>query len=243
MHWPQVEMLRRWVADGELGSIQSITASAGWPRGDQYYSRVPWAARMEMAGSLVYDGPATNALSHLLNNICFFMGQENQFARPSAVSGWLARARSIESYDTFFSECQIGGADVRVFLTHAVSERVPFEIRVTGERATAWICETQPVLRRSDLEEVELPPLTAVKFPMYRRMVGAEGDFDGMPGTLEDMRGYTEWTEKMRLAGPVREIDPSLCFKNEEGVIAMRGMEAILHEFAKSGREVPIFGT
>ena len=236
----QVIRLKQWVQSGELGDIESVTVAAGWPRDDDYYQRAPWAGRMYHDNQLVYDGPATNALSHLLNNVCNIMG--GALARPDRVEGWLARAREIESYDTFFSECRMGGAKVRALLTHAVAKEFPYAIKVVGKKSTAMLSQKEPLLRRSDHEKAENIDGTVSPYTrFYADILGPEDVFAAMPGTLQDVRSYTAWTEAVRLSGPIRSFDPSRFVKTDDGVVAVSGMEktlgSFLHEDASFGAD------
>lgn len=238
LHWPEVQALRRWISEGGLGAPRQVTVTAGWPRDDAYYRRSPWAGRMCQDGRMVYDGPATNALSHLLCLVCFLLGGEGAFARPKDVRGWLARARDIESYDTVYTACSVGETTVRVLLTHAVAEKVPFRIEVEGTETTATLDEDAPRLSRGDRGPWTGPAAgPSDKQPLYRRMAADAETFAAMPGTPWDLRGLTAWTEELRLAGPVRQIDPGLIRRTENGVAAVRGMEEALRSFRSTGAE------
>ena len=238
LHWPEVRTLRHWIGDGELGPLRRVTVTAGWPRDDAYYRRSSWAGRMCMDGRMVYDGPATNALSHLLCLVCFLLGGDGAFARPRGVRGWLARARDIESYDTFHSTCTVGETEVRVLLTHAVAEKVPFRIEIEGARTSAALEEDLPRLTRRDLGVWAGPAAArSDKAPMYRRISAEAEDFDDMPGTVWDLRGLTAWTEELRLAASIRQIDPALIRRTAGGISAVAGMEEALRAFRAGGPE------
>lgn len=241
VHQPQVKRLREWIHQGELGRISAVTVMAGWPRNDRYYARSGWAGRLSFHDQMVFDGPATNALSHLLNNVCHLLGggPGRLAGRAEAVSGWLARARDIESYDTFYSECRVAGTPVRALLTHAVAEQVPYLIKVRGEAATAVLSQEEPFLRRIGPGSEEIfagaePPSTAGS-AMYAGLLGSEDEFAALPVKLEDARGYTEWTESVRLLGPTREFAPGESWKTTDGVVAVHGMEQLLRSFYEGG--------
>lgn len=238
LHLPQVGRMRKWIQDGELGRISRVTVAAGWPRNDDYYERAPWAGRMFCDGRLVFDGPATNALSHVLNNVCHVLtgGSDGTSGRATLVTGWLGRVRRMESYDTFHSVCRIAGTEVRTFLTHAVATEVPWVIKVRGEKATAMLRQREPFLWRSDLGDAGLPTGRDPHDTLYSAMLGPEVGFTALPGTLESVIGYTEWTEAVRLAGPIRDIDAACCFRTADGVVAVAGMEARLAAFLVNGK-------
>lgn len=238
LHSPQTKRLRDWIQHGELGQVSEVTLVAGWPRNDEYFTRSGWAGRMTLDGETVYDGPATNALSHLLNNVCYVLGggDGRLFARVHCIEGWLARARDMESYDTFYSECRIAGVRVRALLTHAVAEHVPYVVKVSGDLATAVLSETEPFLRRSDCGSGEtFTDPVQPSIAMYSGLVGSKDGFAALPGSLEDVRGYTEWTEGVRVAGPIRTFPAARCRKTDAGVVAVRGMEQALRSFLDGG--------
>ena len=96
-----IRSLKEILADHRLGELMEIRAGACWPRLDDYYSRADWAGRMTVAGRAVFDGPATNALAHLVHNVMFLGGDGfSDFAMPVEVEAELYRARPIKSYDT-----------------------------------------------------------------------------------------------------------------------------------------------
>lgn len=242
LHLPQVSQMRQWIDNGELGRIGRVTVAAGWPRNDAYYMRAPWAGKMFHDGRLVFDGPATNALSHVLNNVCHLLadGSDSDSGRTRLVTGWLGRARQIESYDTFHSVCHIAGTEVRTFLTHAVATEVPWMIKICGEKATAVLSQREPFLSRSDLGDTELPAGREPYDTLYPAMLGPEDAFAKLSGTLASVIGYTEWTQSVRLSGPIRNADPARCFRTAEGVAAVTGMEDRLAAFLANG-ECPEF--
>ena len=135
--------LKQWIASGELGDILEIRAAACWPRPDSYYQRAKWAGRMAIDGEPVFDGPATNALSHLIHNIMFLAASGPvEFDEPVEVQGELYRARPIESYDV---ACMRGNfsSGTRFFaaLTHATEKPLPFQMEVVGTQGWARVQE------------------------------------------------------------------------------------------------------
>lgn len=137
--------LRQWIKSGSLGRIRSISFGGLWPRGTAYFKRADWAGRLQLHGEPVFDGPATNALSHIINNVMFLAAADGRetCAIPSKVGGEFYRARAdIESYDlaSIHGEFPNGIAFAGV-LGHCAAEPFPYEIRVQGERGSAWLGE------------------------------------------------------------------------------------------------------
>jgi predicted dehydrogenase len=189
--WPQLEGARELVASGRLGKLRRITVSAGWPRRAHYYNRASWAGKMMLGQRPVFDGPATNGLSHLLNNVCFLLSQPGTlFPKPDRVRARFARARRIESYDTFFMEAAFAEVETSFLLSHAVDRHVPFVIRVEGELGALEVLESSPGLR-CDLPGFVAPEYNESKGPMYERFLGDEAAFASMPCSLADVRAHT----------------------------------------------------
>ena len=140
--WPSFRLLKRWVSEGRLGRIQRITAGGVWPRGDSYYQRSDWAGRLiSDTGEAIFDGPATNALAHLVHNIMFLAGPEaGGFARPVEIRGEFYRARPIESYD---AACLSGrfdtGIEYALAVAHCSRDNRDFVVSVQGDLGQASV--------------------------------------------------------------------------------------------------------
>lgn len=150
--------LRQWMESGKLGRIRSISFGGLWPRGTTYFRRADWAGRMQLQGEPVFDGPATNALSHIINNVMFLAaaGDRETCAIPAKVGGEFYRARAdIESYDLACLHGEFSnGITFAGVLGHCAASSFPYEIRVYGDRGSAWLSEDGARLE-SDLG---LPP-------------------------------------------------------------------------------------
>ncbi len=135
-----LQQAKRWVLEGRLGRLESLRALAAWPRKDDYYQRNDWAGKMEYDGAPVFDGPATNALAHLVHNIMFLGGDKlNSFTEPSSCEGEYYRVRpEIDSYDLAVLRGTLEtGPSYHAVLTHACEETIPFFVEMTGTRG--WI--------------------------------------------------------------------------------------------------------
>ncbi|MEY2907017.1 MAG: hypothetical protein RLZZ408_1488 [Verrucomicrobiota bacterium] len=232
--WPQLEAARELVVSGRLGKLRQITVSAGWPRRAPYYNRASWAGKMMLGHRPVFDGPATNGLSHLLNNVCFILSQPGTLLpEPDRVRARLARARRIESYDTFFMEAEFGEVKASFLLSHAVDRHVPFVIRVEGESGTLEVLESAPGLR-CDLPGFVVPDYDESKGPMYGRFLGDEAAFASMPCSLADVRAHT------LLGNAALVSSGSIATIPEEGIdwpesdakpVAIRGLSTVIEQF------------
>lgn len=190
IHWPVIRSIKHLLAEGRAGKVRRITVSAGWPRGASYYGRAGWAGRMTWEGNPVFDGPATNAMAHLLHNVMFFAGEgERSFAVPRTVEAQLYRARQIESYDAAWIRADLGGVEFHAALAHCVKGSVPYRLRIDTDRGSLSL--HQEGLRIAGDWELEPGPIDAPTdmIAMYRACFW--NDPAGLPSLLEDCRGYT----------------------------------------------------
>ncbi|MCE0497172.1 MAG: Gfo/Idh/MocA family oxidoreductase [Methylacidiphilales bacterium] len=136
-----IQTLKHWCVEGRLGKIETIRIAAAWRRKTKYYERSSWAGKLLLEDVPVLDGPATNALAHVLHDAMFLASpQPSGFAVPLEVKAELYRARPIESYDTCCLRALLeGGIELTAALTHACEETRPYKIVVTGSRGKAWI--------------------------------------------------------------------------------------------------------
>jgi predicted dehydrogenase len=145
---PAVQTLKQLMMSGELGEVREFRVSACWPRWNRYYERAAWAGKMALHGEPVFDGPATNALSHLIHNVMYLASASaDGFETPVEIQAELYRVRPIESYDV---ACLRGrfesGAVFTVALTHATEELRKYRLEARGSRGWARISEDGALL-------------------------------------------------------------------------------------------------
>lgn len=138
---PSMKFLKQSLVDGAIGSLKSISASIRWRRDDAYYARSNWAAKWEVDGRPVFDGPATNALAHVVHGAMFLAGDPaSEYADVKRVRGVLKKARPVESFDTAFIEVEtVQGVLVRLALTHASAATDSAELLCVGDSGSATI--------------------------------------------------------------------------------------------------------
>jgi predicted dehydrogenase len=146
-----VQELKQAIVPGKLGRVQDIRIGACWPRLDHYYGRNAAAGKMSVRGEPVFDGPATNALAHLIHNAMFLAGaQADEFDAPVEITAELYRARPIESYDV---ACLRGkfrsGITFSAALTHATEETLPYCTDVRGSDGWARVSQDGTVIESS----------------------------------------------------------------------------------------------
>jgi len=212
---PAVVRIKEWIRQGRLGAIRHIAAGANWPRADLYYQRARWAGKLTLDGEPVLDGPASNALSHILQNIMFFAGDDKSvFAEPQWVTAGFYRARPIESYDlASIRGGFVSGAEFTAVLSHCSTDVVPFSIIVQGDKGNAWIAENGKTfgmnLGIDSHSEGENPAVASSIF--YRETLAwVRGERREPVVSLSDCRGYLKTIGGgLTSSGAVHSIPPS----------------------------------
>ncbi len=241
---PPVQQLKQLAMAGEFGEIREIRAAGCWPRSDAYYERASWAGKMHLGGEPVFDGPATNALAHVLHSIMYLAGQEaGSFEVPVSVQGELYRARPIQSYDVACLRGRLrSGALFAVALTHATEREFPFQIEVHGDRGWARLSANGTRLETSGGLCMDDPESFADGFARYYRRFfeGAVENGQRADTRLGDARGYVVATNAMLLSsGGVHTIGkPWACTYGEgaNGGYAVTGLHETMKAFLATGK-------
>jgi len=131
-----IRNIKRRIVKGEIGKIRAIRASAAIPRSDDYYQRSSWSGRLTLGGNAVFDGPATNAIAHLIHMLMYFGGVDDAaFAEPETISGRFLRARPIEAYDFAYFEGKLReGPSFEIAVCHCSDEHHPWMVRIEGTK-------------------------------------------------------------------------------------------------------------
>jgi predicted dehydrogenase/poly(3-hydroxybutyrate) depolymerase len=242
---PWSRQIKQWLITGALGELKEIKLTACWPRPDQYYHRAPWAGKMNANGEAVFDGPATNGLSHLIHNAMYFASNDpDGFAEPLEIQGELYRARPIESYDTCCMRGKFTG-NARFFaaLTHAVKTMLPFQIEITGSTGWARTTENDPTLR-SNLGDFNChQPADNLMTDSYQAFIDyITGQRQRPPTLLRDTRGYVLATNALlRSSRGINDIDPARVKQCGEGENRIYHIEGIDDTIADSLRRPQLF--
>lgn len=209
-----VQRAKKLIAENKLGKIEHIRACGCWPRLDGYYNRASWSGKMTLRGEPVFDGPATNALAHVIHNIMFLASpQPDGFTEPTEIEGELYRARpTIESYDVACLRGKFAsGISFSTAFTHATEESLPFKIEVHGSEGWARISEDAARFESSLGDALDCPESTMELLKKcYAEFIEfAQGERPRISTQLRDTRGYVLATNGALLSsGGIREISP-----------------------------------
>lgn len=207
--------MKRLIADGALGKILTIRSGACWPRFNGYYGRAPWAGKMSLGGKPVFDGPATNALAHVIHTTMHLAGETREgFAVPREVMGELHRARDIQSYDTAALKGRFdNGVEFSFAATHATRESLPFLIEVKGTEGWARLSEDGAVLESSSGIHLRHPESTQELLDINHAnfLAVIRGESSRFTTCLEDTRGYVATTNAVLASSAgIHRIDPGV---------------------------------
>ena len=208
--YPWMRQLKSWIIEGRFGEVSSLRASACWNRTDTYYQRSAWCGKMMFQDRPAFDGPATNALAHLIHSIMYLASPDpDGFSIPSEVRGELYRARRIESYDVA-SLCGRfdSGPEFSVAVTHATQFESPFGLSVSGTEGWAKISMNGARMETSFGETQEyIEPKEVLRNSYCGFMDFVEGQRQMPHTTLADCRGYTIATNGLLLSsGGIHDV-------------------------------------
>jgi len=237
--WSQ--LVKTWITSGRLGRISEIRGCACWPRYDRYYTRSSWAGKLQLGNRAVFDGPATNALSHLIHAIMYFGASDDMyFGVPNVVQGEMYRARRIEGYDTTSLRGTLtSGTHFFAALTHATESIFPFQIEIIGSRGWARISQDGGLVESSEgtFDTMETFEDTfrrsIVSFLRYTR-----GEIQRPATLLSETRGYVLTTNGLLLSsGKVHEIDSAwvqVCGAQNDRVFSVDGLFQAVKDSVRS---------
>ncbi|HEX8550456.1 MAG TPA: Gfo/Idh/MocA family oxidoreductase [Abditibacteriaceae bacterium] len=241
---PALRWIKRELLAGRWGSINGVDSSIRWPRADAYYERSPWAAKWTADGAPVFDGPATNALSHVVFAALFLCGQnENQVGEPLRVRGSLRRARPIESYDSSFIEAEMPrGVRLRLLFTHASEKHDDAALWLDCEKARIrldWGNSVRVEWRNGETESADF---------FHDNAVAAAGDFlqalggeRGLLPTLDDVRPYVLLTcGALQSSNGARDFsDVSSVGEGPNRIFTVAGLDEQMETFAADATHAP----
>jgi len=229
-------VIRQRLREGAIGRIRGARLHCCWPRPEGYYRRNDWAGAMQRNGAWVLDSPAQNAMAHFVQLMLHFLGGE-----PRAVEAELYRTRPIENFDTCALRIEMGGeATATALLTHACGETREPTIMIEGEAGRLEWGFGGAVFKDAAGREVEaFAPDDRIRQNIVRRIVaelrgGAGPDHAGC--RLEEARPHTVVINAAAEAAAVHTIDEAHYAVQDNGVHALKGIEAAFDRCAASGQ-------
>ena len=241
IHTTPVQQAKAMIRAGQLGEIQSIRACGFWSRKSTYYQRASWAGKLVQQGAVVFDGPATNALAHLIHNAMYLGTDEPGFTVADRVEAEFYRIRPIESYDLLSMRAQLAsGVQFVAAFTHATHHSQPFFLEVTGTKGTVRIEEG--VHEAISSLQVPVVPRETGASPfqiLYHDFIGALREGKASPRTLlADARGYVQLTNGALISsGGIRDVPLSFIDTAGHGVetsYSIPGLDRILAEAVRA---------
>ncbi|MGN6676069.1 MAG: Gfo/Idh/MocA family protein [Thermomicrobiales bacterium] len=246
MYDPATHIVKQRLLAGALGTIQSATLLACWPRGRKYFTRNAWAGRLRRNDTWVLDSPLSNALSHYVNLLLFWLGATPAApATPVSVAAELYRANDIENFDTCSLRVQLaGGATMLVLLTHACQETINPLITITGDGGTLETVHQQHVTLRDRQGQVseEILLSTQLRPEMVRRFAGrVRGVLDDSAiATLEEAEAHLIVVNGTAEAAPVQPfpagVVTTVSGRDGDTIRAVPGIEQVFTACARQGQ-------
>lgn len=240
---PDLWRLKQAMRSGELGVVRRLSGTACWPRRDTYYKRAGWAGRVLWKGLPVLDGPATNALSHIVQNLMFLAGEtEAGFAVPETVRAELYRARPIETYDLCaFAGRWASGLEFTAAFSHSVKEHRDWAVVVEGEAGRACLGLENLTFEPRGAQPVQKTSAVNTFAASWRNFYDfATGRISKPFSSLEDCRGYVATTNGMfRSAGGIHDLPASVVRRVEEdgdGLFDVPGIPTLTDQVLETGR-------
>ena len=236
-----IQESKQAVTRGKLGQVREIRISACWPRLDQYYQRNHTTGKMSLHGEPIFDGPATNALAHLIHNAMFLASPDSgTYDAPAEITAELYRARPIESYDlaclrgTFRSGVMFSAA-----LTHATEALLPYRLEVRGSEGWVRVSNDGTVFESSFGGPVDCAETFEQQVEKTHRqfLAFALGEQPRPSTSLPDALGYILATNGMLLSsGGIHSIDASHVRRYARG--EGRGYDVVgLHDAVQASGE------
>lgn len=238
-----IKGLKERVLDGRLGKIDTVRLKASWPRGDNYYSRNPWAGTRKRDGIWTLDSPINNALAHYLTNI-FYLASENE-TDPSGID-WvqaeLYRAWDIENLDTASVRVRTDtGTTAVIAMSHAAGEQFGPIMDLVCENGTVhWQTGTAEITYADGNTETVEDGESRMRTGPWRNLVHALNDSERIISTLEIGRAQTLCINGAHESCPeVHDIPKSEIREVEHGghkFLVVNGLLELLHESADAGK-------
>ncbi|MBQ0986675.1 Gfo/Idh/MocA family oxidoreductase [Streptomyces sp. F63] len=146
-----LDAIAELIGGGAVGRVRGIGGAGAWVRGEDYYTRAPWAGRRALGGRDVVDGVLTNPLAHAVATALRIDGSD----RAEDLAGIELeqyRAHEIEADDTSCLRLTtVRGTRITVAVTLCAERSSDPYLIVHGDRGriTFWYTRDRVLLRRA----------------------------------------------------------------------------------------------
>ena len=240
--------LKERVLDGRLGKIRMARLKASWPRGDNYYSRNPWAGTRKRDGVWTLDSPINNALAHYLTNI-FYLASDTH-ADPCgicSVQAELYRAWDIENLDTACLRVVTNtGSTAVIAMSHVADERRgggqlgPIMNLECENGIVEWETGVATITYSDGETETIEDGDSRMRTGPWRNMVHALNDGEAIVSTLEIGRSQTLCINGAHESCPEVHGFPAetvqTVMKRDSKFLVVDGLLDLLHRSADEGK-------
>lgn len=251
---PATHFLKKQLLDRSDGTPRVVWASVRWRREDSYYARSSWAGKWRCNDQPTFDGPATNALAHVVHGALHLAGPtQHAWGKIKRVRGRLKKARPMESYDAAYLEAETDeGVLVRLALVHCSAEHDEVVVRCRPAMPAAAPSSTPSTLEwsgrvtipRGDGEKETLvftcePHVTAIL-----DFLAAINDSQHRPATdLADTLPYLQTVNgALQSSGGAQEFAAELVSRSEDDTPAcytVAGLDEQMLRFAADPETIP----
>lgn len=211
--------VNRWLKEqlcaGAIGPIHAVRFIGLWPRPAAYFTRNPWAGRLQAEGTPVLDSPLNNAFAHFVMLSLYLAGRTRDEAATVRIeAAELLRAHAIESFDTSVVKARSPEGIAFWFgATHTCRDVREPEIYVEGrDGRVEWKHERSCLVHRADgtREERALPDTSANRQSMFDAVLARLRDPAAAICSTALADRHTAFVEAVHAATAVQPVPPEL---------------------------------
>ncbi len=238
-----IQGLKERVLDGRLGKIRMARLKASWPRGDQYYSRNPWAGTRKRDGVWTLDSPINNALAHYLTNIFYLCSDSaDDPCGITSVQAELYRAWDIENLDTACLRVETDSdTTALIAMSHTAGENFGPIMDLECENGTVhWTTGSGEITYTSGEREILEDGDDRMRTGPWRNMVNALQNGERIISSLEVGRSQTLCIngahESCPEVHPFPEAEIETVMHDQGKFLVVNGLRDLLHQSADEGK-------
>jgi UDP-N-acetyl-2-amino-2-deoxyglucuronate dehydrogenase len=202
---PEIQQLKKWIADGVLGTPLFVDARVKWYRPTEYYANSRWRGTLALDGG----GALINQGIHTVDLLLWLLGDVKH------VQAWTGRMlHKLEGEDTATALLEFAsGARGVLSVTTAAYPGYPRRVEITGTLGT--VCLEQDRIIAADLRDAS---------PLATQVVPTSDDQRSFSPVVSDIRGHQAVIEDFLQA--IRDNRPPVC-DGTEGRRSIALVEAI----------------